>query len=230
MSTYFDPIHPDINVHHDDVCAAVNDYLHYVAVIKGRSLQTVFNYYVDLRDFFRFMVVRRNLCAEDCLEHFQWSVVDAAFIKTISSGDVLEYLYMLQRQKNCKATTRNRKLSSLRGFFRYLLNIVTMLEKDPTANLESAKTAKELPKYLTAAQSVDLLNNVQSGAHERDFCIITLFLNCGMRLTELVKINISDIHDDVIVLKGKGNKEEPCFFFSSRVEIIFKKMNIYDVQ
>ena len=72
MATYFDPIHPDLNVRHDDVCNTVNDYLHYVAVIKGRSLQTVFNYYVDLREFYRFMVQHRNLCTDDRLDEFAW--------------------------------------------------------------------------------------------------------------------------------------------------------------
>lgn len=233
MSIYFDPIHPDLNVRHDDVCAIVNDYLHYTAVIKGRSLQTVFNYYVDLREFFHFIVTRRKLCSAEDLSTFDWVRLDAAFMKTISSGDILEFLYMLQRERNCKATTRNRKLSSLRGFFRYQLNVVHLLEQDPCANLENAKTAKELPKYLTADQSVGLLNNVQSNAYERDFCIITLFLNCGMRLAELVRINISDIHDDVIVLKGKGNKERLAYLTPACIEALthylrvrVKQMNV----
>ena len=220
MATYFDPIHPDLNVRHDDVCNTVNDYLHYVAVIKGRSLQTVFNYYVDLREFYRFMVQHRNLCTEDRLDEFAWNTIDNEFVRSITSADILEFLYMLQRKNNCKATTRNRKLSSLRGYFRYLLSIVNLIEKDPTANMESAKTAKTLPKYLTAEQSVDLLNNVRSDSYERDFCIITLFLNCGMRLTELVKINISDIHDDVIVLKGKGNKERLAYLTPACIEAL----------
>lgn len=226
MSTYFDPIHPKLDMRHDDVCDLMNNYLHYVAVVKGRSLQTVFNYYIDLRDFSQFIAVRRGLCTEDTLEHFAWNQMDASFMKTITSEDIMEFLYMLKQQKNCKATTRNRKLSSLRGYFKYLLNIVNLIEKDPTVNMDNAKMEKVLPKYLTAEQSVDLLNNVQSSFYERDFCIITLFLNCGMRLTELVKINISDIHDDVIALKGKGNKERLAYLTPACIEALTHHLRV----
>ena len=211
MSAYFDPIHPDLNVRHSDVCESVNNYLHYVAVIKGHSLQTAFNYYIDLRDFFQYLVVQRGLCSQDHLKEFDWKQIDDAFLKTITSGDIFEFLFMLQRQKNCKASTRNRKLSALRGYFKYLVNSVNVLVSDPTANIESAKNAKVLPKYLTAEQSIDLLKNIQSDFYERDFCMITLFLNCGMRLAELVRINISDIRDGTIRLHGKGNKERTAY-------------------
>ncbi|MBQ7859832.1 MAG: tyrosine-type recombinase/integrase [Faecalibacterium sp.] len=196
---------------HDDVCQSVNDYLHYLAVIKGRSLQTVFNYYIDLRDFYQYIVVRRGLCSEDKIKDFNWHIIDTAFIRQINSGDIFEFLYMMQRQKNTKATTRNRKLSALRGYFKYLLNVVNQITVDPTANIDNAKTEKVLPKYLTADQSLALLKNVQSDFYERDFCILTLFLNCGMRLAELVRINISDIADDLIRLHGKGNKERMAY-------------------
>lgn len=220
MAVYFDPIHPDLNVRHPDVCESVNNYLHYVAVVKGHSLQTVFNYYIDLRDFFQYLVVQRGFCTEDHLKDFLWSQIDDAFLRTISSGDILEFLFMLQRRKNCKATTRNRKLSALRGYFKYLVNTVNTLEKDPTVNIESAKNAKTLPKYLTVDQSVDLLKNIQSDFYERDFCIITLFLNCGMRLTELVRINVSDIHGDAIRLHGKGNKERLAYLTPACVDAL----------
>jgi len=214
MSTYFDPIHPSLNVTHDDVCASVNEYLHYLAVIKGRSLQTVFNYYIDLRDFFQFLIVRRGLCDQTSVKDFHWNTIDNGFIRQISSGDIFEFLYTLQRQKNSKATTRNRKLSALRGYFKYLVNITNLITTDPTANIDNSKTEKTLPKYLTADQSIDLLKNIQSvqgDFYERDFCIVTLFLNCGMRLTELVRINISDISGDVIRLHGKGNKQRMAY-------------------
>ncbi len=226
MAAYFDPIHPDLNVRHDDVCESVNDYLHYLAVVKGHSLQTVFNYYIDLRDFFQYLILQRGLCCEDTLDDFAWKQIDRSFLETISSGDILEYLYMLQRQKNCKATTRNRKLSALRGFFKYLLNVTNTITKDPTTNLENAKTAKALPKYLTADESVDLLNNIQSDFYERDFCMITLFLNCGMRLTELVRINISDLHEDTILLHGKGNKERLAYLTPACVAALTRYLRV----
>ncbi len=211
MSAYFDSIHPNLNVSHPDVCAYVNDYLHYVAVIKGHSLQTAYNYYEDLKEFFRYLLVSRKLCAADAVDSFDQSQIDAAFLRSITAGEIYEFLYMLQQQKSCKATTRNRKLSALRGFFKYMTVSVNVLEKDPTASIESAKNAKVLPKYLTKEQAVELLSSIQSDFYERDFCILTLFLNCGMRLQELVKINLVDIKEDTILLHGKGNKERTAY-------------------
>ncbi len=203
---YFNAIQPNLQVKHDDVCPIVNDYLHYIAVIKGRSLQTTFNYYIDLKDFFAFMMIHRGLATAEHPETFPQTNVDLPFIASITASDIYEFLYMLQRQKNCKATTRNRKLSSLRGFFKYLVLAMSLLPNDPTVQVDAAKTAQVLPKYLTAEESLTLLNNIQSDFYERDYCMITLFLNCGMRLAELVKINLSSIKDDTIQLQGKGNK------------------------
>ncbi len=211
MSIYFNAINPSLNVRHDDVCSYVNDYLHYVAVIKGHSLQTAFNYYIDLRDFFNFLIIHRGLCAEENLNEFAQANIDLNFIKNITASDIYEFLYMLQRKKNCKATTRNRKLSALRGFFKYMVQGVSLLAVDPTAKVDSAKNAQVLPKHLTADEAVTLLKNIQSDFYSRDFCMIVLFLSCGMRLAELVKINISDIKDDTIILQGKGNKERTAY-------------------
>jgi integrase/recombinase XerC len=211
MSAYFDSIHPNLDVSHPDVCRYVNDYLHYVAVIKGHSLQTAFNYYIDLKEFFRYMAVARHLCDAAHADAFDQTGLDLDFIRSITSGDIYEFLYMLQQQKSCKATTRNRKLSALRGFFKYMTAGVGLLEKSPAADVDSAKNAKVLPKYLTEEQAVELLENIQSDFYERDFCIVTLFLNCGMRLQELVKIDLQDIKDETILLHGKGNKERVAY-------------------
>ena len=109
MSAYFNSIHPDLNVKHDDVCQYVNDYLHYVAVIKGHSLQTAYNYYIDLKEFFAYAAVLHHLCLPDDSDTFDQTTLDLAFIKSITSSDIYEFLYMLQQRKNCKASTRNRK-------------------------------------------------------------------------------------------------------------------------
>ncbi len=220
MSTYFNAINPSLEIRHDDVCTLVNDYLHYTAVVKGRSLQTVFNYYIDLKDFFAFLLMSRGLNTKSETEQFAQTQIDTKMIQGITATDIYEFLYMLQRQKNCKATTRNRKLSALRGFFKYLTQTVGVLDADPTAKVDSAKNAQILPKYLTADQAVSLLNNIQSDFYTRDFCMITLFLNCGMRLAELVKINLSSIKDDTIHLKGKGNKERLAYLTPACVDAL----------
>ena len=220
MSTYFDPIHPDLHVRHEDVCEEVNEYLHYVAVIRGHALQTAFNYYVDLKEFFAYMAAARHLCAADAADTFDQRQLDLTFIRSITATDIYEFLYMLQEEKHCKATTRNRKLSALRGFFHYLVYDVSKLTADPTANVSSAKNAKVLPKYLTEDQAVELLNNIQSDFYERDYCILTLFLNCGMRLQELVRIDLPDIKDDTILLHGKGNKERLAYLTPACVDAL----------
>ncbi len=220
MATYFNAINPSLEISHSDVCKFVNDYLHYTAVIKGRSLQTAFNYYVDLKDFFAYLLINRGLNTADQPEQYPQTKIDIAFIQNITTTDIYEFLYMLRRQKNCKATTTNRKLSTLRGFFKYLTQTVGVLEADPTIKVDSAKNAKVLPKYLTTDESITLLNNIQSDFYTRDFCMITLFLNCGMRLAELVKINLSSIKDDTIQLKGKGNKDRLAYLTPACVDAL----------
>lgn len=220
MSAYFNSIHPDLDVTHPDVCQYVNDYLHYVAVIKGHSLQTAYNYYIDLKEFFGYAAALHHLCTIDAIHSFDQTTLDLDFIKSITSSDIYEFLYMLQQQKNCKASTRNRKLSALRGFFRYMTLSVNLLSTDPTASVSNAKKGQVLPKYLSAEESLQLLGNIQSDFYERDFCIITLFLNCGMRLQELVRINISDIKDSLILLHGKGNKERNAYLTPACVDAL----------
>lgn len=220
MAAYFDPIHPTLNTNYDDVCDTVNSYLHYVAVIKGHSLQTAFNYYIDLREFFRYLVVQRGMTTEDTIDSFDWKLIDTAFLQAITSNDVIEFLYMLKNTKQCKASTRNRKLSAIRGYFNYLVNSLAVLSVNPAANIQRAKNAKTLPKYLTANQSVDLLSNIQSDFYARDYCILTLFLNCGMRLAELVRIDLPDLHGDTIRLRGKGNKERTAYLTPACTEAL----------
>ncbi len=220
MSAYFDSVHPNLDVSHPDVNSYVNDYLHYVAVIKGHSLQTAFNYYIDLKEFFNYLAVRRGLCTQDGLAGLDQSLIGLAFIRKVSAAEIYEFLYMLQQEKGCKATTRNRKLSALRGFFHYMTVSISAMQSDPTASVESAKNAKTLPKFLSEEQAVDLLSNVQSDFYERDFCILTLFLNCGMRLQELVKIDMQDIKTDTILLHGKGNKQRLAYITPACMEAL----------
>ena len=220
MSAYFNSIHPDLDVTHPDVCKYVNDYLHYVAVIKGHSLQTAYNYYIDLKEFFAYAAVLHHQCTIEDMADYDQTALDLNFVKEITSQDIYEFLYMLQQSKNCKASTRNRKLSALRGFFKYMTLSVNLLENDPTASVSSAKKAQVLPKFLSEEESLQLLSHVQSDFYTRDFCILTLFLNCGMRLQELVRINVSDIREDLILLHGKGNKERNAYLTPACVDAL----------
>ncbi|MDL2325395.1 tyrosine recombinase XerC [Ruminococcaceae bacterium OttesenSCG-928-A16] len=208
MSTYVNPLKPNQRGSYDDCPAVVAEYLMYSESIRGLSPRTVNGYYIDLRTFFKFLVQHRNLVANDLpLEQIKINTLELDFIKQIDKAEVYEYLYYVTRERDNAAATRARKLSSLRGFFRYLTSKTGQLQRNPVDDIETPKIKKRLPKYLSLDESIALLKNIQSDFYERDYCMITLFLNCGMRVTELVGINITDIKNDTLRVIGKGNKE-----------------------
>ena len=207
MSSYIDTVHPERHAPYLDIPDDVVEYLHYLDFVKLRSPRTVNGYYLDLRGFFRFMMVQWNRAtAEETPEKIDLTQISSKDIAQITKRDIFAYLdYARSTSNGTKA--RARKLSALKGFFGYMCTQVNKLSQDPTENVSLGAIKKTLPKYLTESESYDLLNNIQSDLYERDFCIITLFLNCGMRLTELVSINLGDFRDDTIRIMGKGGKE-----------------------
>ena len=172
----------------------IKEFLGYMGTVKGKSPLTVEEYFMDLRTFFRYMKQHRNQVPQD----------------------------MPFDEISIEATTRSRKVSSLRTYFQYLTNKVNKLEHNPITELETPKTKKSLPKYLTLEQSMDLLNAVEGPYQSRDYCIITLFLNCGMRLSELVNINLNDINhkEHVMRITGKGNKERLVYLNDACMDAI----------
>ena len=165
----------------------LRDYLVYLETILGRSPNTVNEYYLDLRTFFRFLLQKRGLVSPPELDF------DAIPIDATTYGNDLK--------------TRARKISALRGLYKYYCSKLQLIEENPTQSLDTPKPRKELPKYLTLQESLDLLEVIDGPNRERDYCIITLFLNCGMRVSELVGIDLQDISEDRLRLLGKGNKE-----------------------
>lgn len=207
MSSYIDTVHPERHAPYLDIPDDVVEYLHYLDFVKLRSPRTVNGYYLDLRGFFRFMMVQWNRAtAEEPSEKIDLTQISSKDIAQITKRDIFAYLDYARSTSN-GAKARARKLSALKGFFGYMCTQVNKLSQDPTENVSLGAIKKTLPKYLTESESYDLLNNIQSDFYERDFCIITLFLNCGMRLTELVSINLGDFRDDTIRIMGKGGKE-----------------------
>ncbi len=202
-------------VHHDDKSPVVERFLRYKLVIQGRSKKTVDEYALDLRTFFRYMIAVRNGISIEGEEFDKISIacVDEEFVKSIKTIDILEFMAFTANTRGNSAAARSRKLSSLRMFFKYLTVSEKIIEINPAADIESPKQKKSLPKYLSVEESKNLLHSVvtdeESKNRDRDYCIITLFLNCGMRLSELVGISLSDIDRDLRSLRvlGKGNKE-----------------------
>lgn len=208
MSTYINPSKPTIHGDYKDVPTDVTEFLYYSETIRGLSPRTVNAYYIDLRTFLRYLVQHRGLAAPDAeLESIDVSKLDRQFIASITKEEIYEFLYYVTRQRSNSSATRARKLSSLKGFFRYMTVKSNKLEHNPTDDIETPVQKKRLPKYLSLEESLTLLKNLQSDWQERDYCILTLFLNCGMRLSELVGMNLNDINTETIRIIGKGNKE-----------------------
>ncbi|MBE7065637.1 MAG: tyrosine recombinase XerC [Ruminococcaceae bacterium] len=179
------------------------DFLVYMEDIRGKSQKTVDEYVYDLNLFFGFMIKRKGLSSiGDC---------DEQFMDSVTLTDLYAFINYLNRDRKNKATTRARKVACLRSFFKYLYKGAGIISQNPALDLESPKLPKRLPKYLELDESLDLLKAIDGPHKERDYCIITLFLNCGMRLAELVGINIPNIRNDSIVVTGKGNKERTVY-------------------
>ncbi|HEX3025741.1 MAG TPA: tyrosine recombinase XerC [Clostridia bacterium] len=190
----------------------IRDFCVYMETIRGKSPGTVQEYYTDLRTFFRFIKQYRNLCPKDAeFDSISIEDVDLSMIGSVTLHDIYEYLFFITRVRRNNASTRSRKISSLRSFYKYLCDKTGVLRENPTQNLEMPKKKKSLPKYLTLEESIDFLNGIDGEYRERDFCIMILFLNCGLRLSELVGLNLSDIHDNYLTVTGKGNKERSVY-------------------
>ncbi len=193
----------------------VTEFSQYMLVIKGRSKRTVEQYEIDLMLFFKFLKCIRNGLPTEGEEFDELTIyeLDCDFAESVSRLEILQFLSFAAQDRQNAARTRARKLSSLRSFYRYYTGTVMRFKNDPTANIDTPKIPKSLPKFLTESESIELLKTVagdrENKFRERDYCIITLFLNCGMRLSELVGINLSDLDRELASMRvtGKGAKD-----------------------
>jgi len=187
----------------------LREYLGYMETVKGRSANTVNGYFIDLRTFFRFLLVQRGICKESNDSFPDIRLVDLDLIKTVTLADLFEFMNYSKSELNNSSVTRARKVSSLRQFFYYLSEITHKISENPAKNLSSPKLPSRMPKHLTYDQSVHLLQLASTGKYaERDYCILTLLLNCGLRRAELAGLNRTDVRDDnTLRVIGKGNKE-----------------------
>ncbi len=187
----------------------IRDFLTYNETIKGKSSKSVEEYYLDLQTFFRYLLlIRGKVDKKSNFEEIDISTVDAELISTVTISDLYAFIVFCKDERCNNAATRARKTSTLRIFFKYLTSQIHLLETNPAEMLESPKVKNALPKHLSLEDSLELLSAVDGPNKERDYCILTLFLNCGMRLSELCGLNLSDIRaDGTMRLLGKGNKE-----------------------
>ena len=205
----------------------IRDFLNYMETIKGKSKNTIKEYYYDLRTFFRFMKIHRNLVPSTTeFANIKINDIDINLIKTISLSDLYEFMSFLSRERNNKSNSRARKVACIKSFFNYLSTKAKLLEYNPASELESPKNVKRLPKYLNIDESKKLLDVVDGKHRERDYAIITLFLNCGLRLSELVSININNIKNDTLTVIGKGNKERTIYLNKACIRAIEAYMQV----
>lgn len=209
---------------YSDCPQILRDFLTYHETIKGQSKKTISEYYLDLRMFLRFIKLMRNdMPIHTRLDDIPIQDIDLAFIRSITTSEIFDFLSYLAHDRNpnpdspapeygISASARARKLSAIKSFYKYLTIRTKQLQENPVADLEYPKLRKSLPRYLTMEQSARLLSSVDGQNKLRDYAILMLFLNCGIRRSELVGLNITDVYEDRIRVIGKGNKERFVYF------------------
>ncbi len=198
----------------------IQSFLSYKETIQGRSRLTVQEYYMDLRTFFRFLLVSRGDVQlpdgdGEAFSRVKIDQIDRDYAASVTTDEIYAYLLWLAHdQENCPSA-RARKLSALRSFYKYHTTKSHQLTDDPTREIDSPTVRQALPKYLSLEESRALLESVdqQSDTYRRDYCILTFFLNCGMRLSELVGIDLQDVTSDMrkLTVTGKGNKQRVIY-------------------
>lgn len=206
-----------------DAPQILRDFLIYHETIRGHSKATVDEYYLDLRTFFRFLKLSRGLVPRTTeLEEISISDVDVPFVASVTLAEVYDFLAYLARDRvkqanspepeyGLSASSRARKISAIRSFFKYLTMKAKLLDENPVQDLDSPKIPKTLPRYLTLEESQRLLSVVDGKNRERDYCILCIFLNCGLRISEIVGLNVSDYRGESLRVVGKGNKERTVY-------------------
>lgn len=212
---------------YSDCPQILREFLIYHENIKGQSQLTISEYYLDLRMFLRFVKLMRNdMPMSTRLEDIDIKDIDLSFIQDIDTSDIFDFLSYLANDRplnpdspntnyGISASARARKLSAIKSFYKYLTVRTKQMSENPVADLEYPKLRKSLPKYLTLEQSAALLKAVSGKNEKRDYAILMLFLNCGIRRSELVGLNLTDIYEDRIRVVGKGNKERFVYFGSA---------------
>ncbi|MDM0930788.1 tyrosine recombinase XerC [Clostridium perfringens] len=203
----------------------VIEFLNYLENVKGKSINTIKGYSVDLGLFFKFLKVYKGLENNIELEKIEEvEIFDLGdnFIKDISLSDIYAFLAFLEKVRNNSAYARARKVATLKSFFKFLNSKIKLIDENPTVELESPKINKRHPVYLTLDQSITVLNSMdkENKNYYRDYCILTLFLNCGMRLSELCNIEIEKIKGDTLTIIGKGNKERTVYLNDASIAAI----------
>lgn len=215
-----------------DAPPILRDFLVYHETIQNHSRKTVDEYFLDLRNFFRYLKLQKQLVpAETPVDSIEIDDVDLALVSSVTLTDVYAYMSYLSRDRaahpNSASTAfglspaaRARKIAAIRSFYKYLTSKAKLITENPMQDLDSPRLKKTLPRYLDLDESVELLSSVEGKNATRDYCILTLFLNCGLRISELVNLNVTDVRGNQLRVLGKGNKERMLFLNDACQEAI----------
>lgn len=201
----------------------VQQFAIYKRTIQGCSEKTVNEYMLDIRTFFRYLIAKENGIdiSSDEFDEIDVRSIDAEYLSKIKTEQIYEFLFYTGDVRKNMWAAKARKLSAIKGLYKYLTVKRNLFDENPAINIESPKPKKTLPKFLSLDESLLLLQAIlddkESNTRIRDYAIVTLFLNCGMRLSELVGINLTDIDRDLRSLRvlGKGNKERIIYLNSA---------------
>lgn len=204
-----------------------NEYLVHIKIVQLLSERTIQEYYIDIRLFLRFIYENNHNTGKN-IEDINISAMSVNELKNISVSDIYNFIFYASDERNNADKARYRKVSALRSFFKYLEKVAHIIENDPTKDLDVPVPKRALPKFLSLDESLRLLKASSTADSKRDYCIITLFLNCGMRLSELVGINIKDIdfYENRLKVLGKGNKERMVYLNNACLDALNSYLEI----
>lgn len=208
----------------------LEDFLNNMRIVKDRADRTEEAYYIDIRTFLRYLKIKHK----DVAPNTEWGEINITdvpieYLEAFSLSDAYVYLKFLKDVRRNETATRARKTSALKQFYIYLHQKAKLISENPLADLELPRIKNKLPKFLTLEDSLKLLQSIDSKFKERDYCIILLFLNCGMRLSELVGLNIKDYsrENQTLRLLGKGNKERIVYLNESCIQALNDYLDNY---
>lgn len=209
------------NVYDPELPECLNNFLNYLGTIRGKSANTMAGYKFDLTLFFKFLLLyKRQIPDKTDFENIKINKIGYEFIRNIRLPDLYAFISFSENYRNNGNYARARKVAALKSFYKYLYNKEKIINDNPAEELESPKINKRNPIYLTLNESKTLLKAIDGKNKARDYCIITLFLNCGLRLSELCSIDVSKIKGDTLAVIGKGNKERTIYLNKSCIEAI----------
>lgn len=196
----------------------LDDFLSYLKSTKGSSETTIREYYYDIRMFLRFLKSRKGLVESNLsFDDIPIEDVNAEILNSVTKQDIYAYNSYLGNVRKISNRSKHRKITSIRRFFHYLNTKIDLIEENPLENIDMPTFEKTLPVYLSLEQAKNLLQAISNSSQKdvyrlRDYAIVTLFLNCGMRLSELSNIKLSHIEEDhTLRVLGKGKKERTIY-------------------